>query len=240
MIMSLNITSASYFISTVIISFITWKTFNAWQKNKKNRITEAFLKTCLFSTLYMGTRAIGSIFFAFNPSVLNIDYIISHLFLGLSLAYLLKTAALNFLTSFKVNIIFYFILFLFGITIILNILYPNQPYLNQQTNIIDWGINRYIEALGGFLTLAILLFVSVIFISKAIQYKNNHAIFYRSILIGLGLLTPIFFSLFRIVFHTPLAFLIFNISIVIPFLVVLLGLIHQPDENKKYGHKQTI
>ena len=232
--MFLNITAISFGISTILSTVISWRSFLVWKRQKENQVSKAFFQVLLSLTFYMGIRAIASFLFVDFPDILNIIYILSHVYLGIAIAYLAKFAVLNFFNLSSANYTFRVVLALFVSDVILNIFLPNQPHFNPQVNIIEWGTNKYLGIYHTLLLWTVCLGVAVLFIYTALKNWQDRIIRSRSLIMASGVLMSIFVVIPRNVFRDPLFILISDVGYILTFGIILFA-INYPKEQKALG-----
>lgn len=219
--MSLNITTISFALSTFFSAAITWRSFSIWRKQKLNQIAKAFSQTLLFMTLYMGIRAIASFFFVDSSVLLASMYILSHVFLGIAMAYLIKFSLISFFNLSLAKLVFFIVLFLFTLDVIFNIILPNHPSFNHKMNIIEWGTNKYVGLYHSLLVWAVCLTAITVFTFKAYKNWQDAEIRSRSLIIAVGLLLSILVVIPRNIFPAPLFIVVSDIGYVLTFAIVL-------------------
>jgi hypothetical protein len=226
--MFFNITAISFTVSTLFAAAVTWRCFYILKKQPENEATEAFFKGLLFFTLYVGIRAIASIFFTDAAEILAFVYISSHIFLGLASAYLAKFATLSFFDLSKGNKIFATVCLFFLSDIILNILLPNQPHFNQQLNIIEWGTDKYVGIYHTVLLWLVFLAVALLFAYKGIKNWQDKELRVRSLVITAILVFSILVVVPRNIFHAPIFNLISDIGYTFSFGSILFAINYHP------------
>lgn len=191
-----------------------------------------FFYSLLLMTGYMTLRAAVSLFFAQDPSVLALGYILSHVFLGFAASYLLRFAVASFSGFSLASKFFYLSLLLFASDIALNVFLPNAPVFHRDLNIIEWGTNKYVGIYHTILLWLVFLSAGFIFVSKASQNRKDYEIRTRSLTIAAGIFLAIVVVIPRNIFHTPLFITISDIGYAFSFGIVLLGLGHRFQEKK--------
>jgi len=218
---SFNISVASFALSGLFSILIAWQAFRVW-KLQRNRLAGIFFKSIVFFSLYFWVRALASFLFSHSPCVLTGAYILSHVFLGIGVAYTAKFGFTS-LNNSRANSIFLVFLILYASDVILNIFLPNHPRFNQELNIIEWGTNKYVGIYHTLLNWSGFLFVCLIFFYQAIKNWDNKLVRTKSLLIAGGLLSSIFLSIPRNIFRTPTFQLIADLGLVLSLGIILLG-----------------
>jgi hypothetical protein len=230
--LSINITALSFSVSAVLAGIIAWRSFYVWKKHQENRTPKLFFYFMLFSAIYMAIRGFISFFFANSPAILSWGYVLSHVFLVLAAAYLIRFAVANLSDTKKADKVFYIILLLFISDIILNIVFPNSPSFNKELNIIEWGTNDFVGIYHTALLWLVFLSAGILFIYKAVYNWHDREIRIRSLLIATGIILGIIIVIPRNVFHAPLFIVISDIGYVLSFGITLLGVsYHFPEKD---------
>lgn len=213
--MSLNVSALSFGICTFLSAALTWRAFIFWKKQKENQVSYAFFKALFCACFYMGVRAIASFLFVNSPDILAFVYLLSHVFLGIAIAYIAKFAIVGFFELSAANSAFIAVLILAAFDVILNIFFPNQPHLNPALKFIDWGTHKYVGIYHTLLLFLVFLGVLILFAYKAYQNWQNHIVRTRCLLISFAVLIMFLTGIPRNVFRAPLYLLISDIGLVV-------------------------
>lgn len=220
---SLNISAISFSISTLLAALISWRSFLAWKKQEKNRMSKTFFSIMLYFSFYLGVRAIASLFFSDSASLLTSVYILSHVFYGITASYMIKLAVLA-INPPRAQLAFIITLLLYASDILLNIFLPNKPYLNPEMNVIEWGTNKYVGIFHTLLCCLTYILVFTIFISRAIKNWQDYLVRTRCLIIAGATIFGIIITIPRNVFDSPILMLVSDIGLSLNFAIILWGI----------------
>jgi hypothetical protein len=220
--MSLNLSLISYSISLVLCIFVARQSFLVWKKTN-NELGRLFFFTILFVNFYIGSWFLASVFFTNSPEALTATYIISHVFMGIGVAYL---ARFIFLSRSKISNpkkFFYIVLVMFTSDVIANIFLPNQPIFNKDMGVIDWGVNKYVGIYHSFILFSVLLTATALFADKAIKNWEQKEVRTRSAFVVLAIVAGIAFTAFRHVIKGPFSSVVADVGFIITFILAIIG-----------------
>ncbi|MFH1584707.1 MAG: hypothetical protein ABIB12_01080 [Patescibacteria group bacterium] len=240
-IVSFNTTAISFTSSAILSAFIAWRAFFILQRQKTNPASEFFFKALVFMTFYMGVRGFVSFFFVHEETVLAFAYLLSHIFLGIAVAYIVKFSVSNFFQRHTAQRFFYLTLFLFGLDVLLNVFFPNTPEFHAQSGIVDWGTHTYVAIFHTGLLWGGFLLAASLFLSKVAQYWSDTTLRYRSLLIALGLISAIVVVIPRNLVESPLMIVISDIGFIISLALILFGVSFRAQETQNpHVQKPTV
>lgn len=229
---SWNITALSFSLSSVLSALVAFRAFIVWRKQAVNPISAAFFGVLLFLFLYVSVRAVASLLFAHDVSVLAQAYVFSHLFLGIATAYMVRFSIISFFREETARRLFFLTLFLFALDIVLNLFYPNSPVLHEDTGIIHWGTQLPVAIVHTGLLWGAFLLTASLFLVKGLQYKES-LLRKRSLLIAASLFAAILIVIPRNIVESPIMIFISDVGFIIAFLLVFLSISLKPAETKE-------
>lgn len=222
--MSWNITAITFATSTIVSLYICIRAFFVWKQDRESEISKTFVYIFVFLTPYMGIRAFASLFFFAHPTVLTIDYIVSHVFLGIAASYVAKLGLTPVVSAKTANAIFLLFLILFAFDVALTMLLPNNPSFDKNLNIIDWGTNNTVGILHTLLLWGTFLLSAAIFLFKTIQCCSVPLLRARFLLMSMSLILAILIVIPRNIFHTPGFIFVSDVGFVVSFFFALWGI----------------
>lgn len=217
--------------NSVLCFFCAWKLYNAFKKDKSNKVIEYFFKGYVM-------MMVAYLFFSFpriivpeNSFYLGVGLIIAQVFLFIGTAYLAMMTAF-FIDPLRYKIAFWLFIILATVVIILFIVYFGLPVYDVKTGITDWHIDPVPGIASSILFLTVLLPSTIYFFSQGIR-SHNKIVKMRSLLISAGFVLLMITAYTFYQASTQMQVLISDLFSLSSFLVIFLGVYYKRGSNLK-------
>lgn len=224
--MTLPLSGIGHFVDFIVLGFFYYRLRKSNIKN--NKFFLYFERFTLSMSIFFLLMALPNLFLTENSFMLGLGYVIGHIFLYISYAYLIRVSLLILKPSFDSIKIFTFYLFLALIITLTNIYYFNYPVILKD-GITAFNVSPLIGISIIFISMMTLLPSAILFIREAFMQPQQRT---RFALIGISFILIIVGGPLHDVATAPATYMLADVVTTIGFITMLFGVI--------FGSKSTL
>lgn len=224
--MALPLTGIGHFVDFIVLAFFYYRLRKS--KVANNKFFFYFERFTLSMGIFFLLMAIPNLILTGNSFMLGLGYVIGHIFLYISYAYLIRVSLLILKPSFDSTKIFTSYLLLALIITLTNIYYFNYPVILKD-GITAFNVNPLVGILIIFISMMTLLPSAVLFIREAFMQPQQRT---RFALIGVSFILIIIGGPMHDVATAPATYMLADVVTTIGFITMFFGVI--------FGSKSTL